>query len=128
VQRLFAMFPGRGPGVALLFLRISVAATVFFIGSLASGVLAERWVYICALLASVVLGLRLLTPMFSVLAACFEVTALLLPGGVDSPLVMISALTAIALALLGPGAYSLDARLFGRRVLVVPSAKNPGSN
>jgi len=30
---------------------------------------------------------------------------------------------AIALALLGPGAYSLDARFFGRREIIIPSAR-----
>ena len=33
-------------------------------------------------------------------------------------------LTSAALALLGPGAYSVDARLFGRRLLVVPPRKD----
>jgi hypothetical protein len=33
---------------------------------------------------------------------------------------MIAAMTAIALVLLGAGAYSVDARLFGRRRLVLP--------
>jgi hypothetical protein len=32
---------------------------------------------------------------------------------------------AAATALLGPGAYSLDARLFGRREIIIPQASNP---
>ena len=32
---------------------------------------------------------------------------------------------AVATALLGPGAYSLDARLFGRREIIIPQASNP---
>jgi len=31
---------------------------------------------------------------------------------------------AVAIVLLGPGAYSLDARLFGRRVIVIRAASN----
>ena len=33
-------------------------------------------------------------------------------------------LDAVVLALLGPGAYSLDARLFGRSVTVMPPRRN----
>ena len=36
--------------------------------------------------------------------------------------VLVFALNALALALLGPGAYSLDARRFGRRLVVLPRA------
>jgi len=35
------------------------------------------------------------------------------------------AILAVALSLLGPGAYSLDARLFGRREIVIPPASGP---
>jgi hypothetical protein len=35
---------------------------------------------------------------------------------------------AVALALLGPGAFSLDGRLFGRREIVIPpSSRKPES-
>jgi len=30
----------------------------------------------------------------------------------------------IAIALLGPGAFSLDARMFGRREIIIPASKN----
>jgi uncharacterized membrane protein YphA (DoxX/SURF4 family) len=32
---------------------------------------------------------------------------------------------AAATAILGPGAYSIDARLFGRREIIIPQASNP---
>jgi uncharacterized membrane protein YphA (DoxX/SURF4 family) len=34
-------------------------------------------------------------------------------------------ITAVALALLGPGAFSLDGRLFGRREIVIPPSSRP---
>jgi hypothetical protein len=40
-------------------------------------------------------------------------------------IVFLIAITA-ALALLGPGAFSVDARLFGRREIMIP--RNPGSH
>lgn len=37
----------------------------------------------------------------------------------------IPALTSFALVLIGPGAYSLDARMFGRREIVIPERRRP---
>jgi uncharacterized membrane protein YphA (DoxX/SURF4 family) len=34
-------------------------------------------------------------------------------------------ITAVAIALLGPGAFSLDGRLFGRREIVIPPSPRP---
>jgi uncharacterized membrane protein YphA (DoxX/SURF4 family) len=34
-------------------------------------------------------------------------------------------ITAVAIALLGPGAFSLDGRLFGRREIVIPPSSRP---
>jgi uncharacterized membrane protein YphA (DoxX/SURF4 family) len=36
-------------------------------------------------------------------------------------------LLSISVALLGPGAYSLDARLFGRREIIIPENRRPPS-
>jgi hypothetical protein len=38
-----------------------------------------------------------------------------------------SMLNSAALALLGPGAYSMDARLFGRREIVLPHSDRSGA-
>lgn len=39
----------------------------------------------------------------------------------DSPLSVVFVITmSVAIILLGPGAYSLDARLFGRRKIIIP--------
>lgn len=35
------------------------------------------------------------------------------------------AVVSIALVLLGPGAFSLDARLFGRREIIIPDGRRP---
>jgi hypothetical protein len=112
------MFPERGPGVALLLLRVSVAAT-FFLGA-ASIVSHAHWILPFAALISALLILGLLTPMLSALICLFEIADFLISGAAISPPVILFVLNVIALALLGPGAYSLDAWLFGRRVLVAP--------
>jgi uncharacterized membrane protein YphA (DoxX/SURF4 family) len=42
-----------------------------------------------------------------------------------TPALILIALMAVAVALLGPGAFSLDARLFGRREIVIPPVSTP---
>jgi len=59
-----------------------------------------------------------LTPVFAVLAVALAVANLIIIGITDAPIAILASLDAIALILLGPGAYSIDARRFGRRVLM----------
>lgn len=116
------MFPHGAPGLALLLLRLSVAAT-FLISANRFGVSSVYWQLGAVLLICILLSIGFLTPILSVFvciaAAAFAVIAA--PGNL---LPIFCALNAAALALLGPGAYSLDARLFGRRVTVVTPRKD----
>jgi uncharacterized membrane protein YphA (DoxX/SURF4 family) len=67
------------------------------------------------------LAIGALTPYLSFVVCVYALVNLFGTGSHLDELVLASLLlNAIALALLGPGAYSLDARLFGRRVVVVP--------
>jgi hypothetical protein len=121
VQRLFAMFPEHGPGIALLLLRISVAVTLWLdTSALVTGIPAH-WIFLGLVALSLSIGF--LVPILSVICGVFEVAALV-GGAGHAPFIFLSVVNAAALALLGPGAYSLDARLFGRRVLVVPVRKD----
>jgi hypothetical protein len=122
VQRLFATFPEHGPGIALLLLRISVAATVWLVTSAHTMAVARDWILPGLVLVSVFLCIGFLVPIVSVLCCLFELASLL-SSGADGRFILVSIVNAAALALLGPGAYSLDARLFGRRTLVVSARK-----
>lgn len=121
VQRLFSMFPPGLPGVALLLLRLSVAGALLFDGYAHMAAL-PAWVLGAAILISLVVSVGYLTPIVAASAlACHALIwfAAGVGSGAVTPTVIL-ALDALALALLGPGAYSLDSRRFGRRLVVLP--------
>ncbi|MCI1145294.1 hypothetical protein MOP98_06315 [Stenotrophomonas maltophilia] len=102
MQRLFVMFPDRGPGIGLLWLRLCLAAALCAPGTRAG------WGAVLCGLAAAMLVLGVLTPLATLMAA-----ATMFAQQAPWPLVALPA----ALLMLGPGAYSVDARLFGRRLL-----------
>jgi hypothetical protein len=120
MHRLFSMFPHGGPGLALLLLRVSVAAAFFVNVANRTGFSSIRLLLAGALLISISLAIGFLTPFLSVIACVSAVSNSLIGPHAGAIIDVFSILDAAALALLGPGAYSVDARLFGRRVIVVP--------
>jgi uncharacterized membrane protein YphA (DoxX/SURF4 family) len=118
VQRLFLMFPTGLPGLALLLLRVSVA-----IGLLSESYLHRKdlpgWAQGAAVLVSLALSLGYLTPIVAVVGLLVH-TVIWFELGTGAAIATILCLDAIALALLGPGAYSVDSYFFGRRVVVLP--------
>jgi uncharacterized membrane protein YphA (DoxX/SURF4 family) len=116
------MFPQGGPGVALLLLRISVVTLLIILavnyhGSYHGLVLAA------VLLISGLLLIGLLTPYLCALTTALVIGNMIINPHTSSVICVIGIANAVALALLGPGAYSLDSKLFGRRVTIV----RPGS-
>lgn len=113
------MFPPGMPGLALLLMRVSVALALL-LTDLGHRLVLPGWVHVVAILTSVALFVGYLTPIAAATALGFH--ALVWAAiGVDSPAVTgIFALNAIALALLGPGAYSMDSSRFGRRRVLPP--------
>jgi uncharacterized membrane protein YphA (DoxX/SURF4 family) len=136
LQRLFSTFPGSWPGFALLLLRVIVGVTAMVQGILyvsRGGHVAAVAIFSGLLLAITggCLLIGFLTPIASVLAgvACMASTISLLPAPTgnlfDGALVSLEMMVmAVSVALLGPGAFSLDARLFGRREIVIPPASH----
>lgn len=111
LQRLFTMFPEGLPGVALVLLRIAVA-----IGTVSADSHSPHW--LLALDGPCVLALVLgaFTPLFAGLSLGLQWVGWAVVGGYPA-MRLLAGLVTLALALLGPGAYSFDARRFGRRLM-----------
>jgi hypothetical protein len=122
MQRLFSMFPHGWPGLALLLLRVSVAAVLLVSAANRSGLISMPLLFAGVLLISISLSIGFLTPILSVIAFAFAVANLLIGPHAGNLVYVFSIFDAAALALLGPGAFSVDARLFGLRVYRLPSS------
>jgi len=115
------MFPAGAAGVALLILRLCVAGTAL----LATRPL-ESFVPPAAstpLTAAIAFALcpGVFTPLACAVALLIQVGVLAQSSGFESVEIIIHGCMALSLLMLGPGAYSVDARLFGRR-LVLPNS------
>jgi uncharacterized membrane protein YphA (DoxX/SURF4 family) len=80
-----------------------------------------------ALAAGALLAIGFLTPLASAIAGlvAIGIALSLIPAGTrtlfDAALpVILAATMLVATLLLGPGAFSVDARLFGRREIIIP--------
>jgi putative oxidoreductase len=119
VQRLFSTFPNAWPGLGLLVLRL---ATAFALAAATHETVdltpAARVLERCLVDSTVVLLLiGLWTPFAAIIATAIQIATISLAQRIDPSLAVAAAL-GLSLAMLGPGAWSLDARLFGRKRIV----------
>jgi uncharacterized membrane protein YphA (DoxX/SURF4 family) len=132
LQRTFTSFPDGWPGLGLLLLRSGVGLTFLFyslayfvrIGGLEFETIV---VAVVALVSGVLLLIGFVTPIATVLAALMSLGVAFawfvtpLPNILSpDPALAFVALIAISLFFLGPGAFSLDARRYGRREIIIP--------
>jgi putative oxidoreductase len=126
VQRLFFAFPNGRPGAGLLLLRTLVAVVVALYClqglSPAGNSLTTRALELVRVVGATLILIGFVTPL-SAVSVCGASAALWFLDASD-PFEGLNATFLIAictaLALLGPGAWSIDARLFGRREILIP--------
>ena len=129
-QRLFSTFPARWPGVGLLLLRAAVGLTAVVegaaylatdgepAGALAGGLLlAASGALLLAGFLTPVAGVGIGSCLASLSLGWFPEPT---PNMFDDRLtIAFAGIVAFAIVLLGPGAYSFDSYLFGRREIVI---------
>jgi integral membrane sensor domain MASE1 len=119
VQRLFTMFPPGLPGLALLLLRASVAIALLMDTCCRTQDISG-WIQGAAILLSVSLFAGYLTPIVVLLGLVIHIVSWFVLGVGNATITIVIILDALALALLGPGAYSVDSYRFGRRIVALP--------
>ena len=138
MQRLFSGFPAGPPGAGLLLLRLTlgvyliVAAArilVPFMGTVAPPTIFAALTALAMLAGGTLGAVGVLTPITQctsvVTGIVILIEALWAPAAVSGlnvpwPLALTATIMAVSLVLLGPGAYSLDATLFGRKEIAIP--------
>ena len=114
------MFPTGLPGGALFLLRLCVIGMLFdaTVQSSSNGV--SPWRIVALVLTSLLLLCGAFTPVATLLSITLEAFCWPAWDLLRSFEFSIQALVMIALFLLGPGAYSIDSRMFGRRLILPP--------
>ena len=133
--KLFVSFPDGWPGVGLLLLRLTVAFSSFakmasLIAAPGTQSIASWSMGLLGVVVGTALLLGILTPVAGALAAlcnlCSAFWFLASGAGTRGNLVITIyylVIMSMVVVLLGPGAFSLDAYLFGRREIVIPEAR-----
>lgn len=138
LPQYFSVFSYGLSGVGLLLLRVATGLTAIVQGWYCFVDSANQsfgiWaVGLLAVISGALLLIGLVTPLASIVtalgsiglaAAWLPVPSQNLMGAVLPAMFM--SITSIALVLLGPGAYSVDARLFGRREIIIPPRDSRG--
>jgi uncharacterized membrane protein YphA (DoxX/SURF4 family) len=136
LQKLFSTFPGGWPGLGLVLMRLAVALSAIVQGI---GTLIESPTQIFSwaigsleILVGTALLIGFLTPIAGAAASLGNLAigvSWFLTSGENAHDKAVAAIylvvMSIAITLLGPGAFSLDARLFGRREIIIPESSRP---
>src|SRR5271166_959133 len=125
LRRLYSTFAGGWPGTGLLLMRVVLGASLLL---RANSTLWSNPPVTTTIISAFLAGFGLLlipglwTPIVGTLVALIEAWRILtLPG--DRWLWLLLGTVSVALAMLGPGRWSIDARLFGWKRVEAPPRK-----
>ena len=111
------MFPAGAVGGALLLLRCSVAALLLLV-VFADHSFGVSWLEIVVAAGiTITLCLGVYTPLSSGVCALVEIIEMTAARSTFMLWLLVTVLITLSLGVLGPGAFSLDARMFGRRLI-----------
>jgi uncharacterized membrane protein YphA (DoxX/SURF4 family) len=119
MQRLYSMFPGSLAGVGLLILRMSVIGSILGCAYGQSYFGSAGWAEVAIGAVVLLIGIGILTPVTCGVGAIVELLSVFHSHSTGAWHVIPALLATLSLCLLGPGAFSLDARFFGRRRVIV---------
>jgi len=126
VQRLFSTFARGWPGVGLLLLRVAaggslVARTILVLGN--EPTFGTGFFQLFIATAGLLLIAGLWTPVVAAVIVLLELWRIISRHG-DPASDILLCILALAIALLGPGGWSVDARLFGWKRIEVETRKD----
>lgn len=122
LQRLFSTFPNGWPGRGLLVQRVVIATFLFCFGFSdfrKAQPFASIFPQVIAAGAAIFLLLGLWTPICGTVVTVVEVWIAIARADTYGNSILLATLGA-TLAMIGPGAWSIDARLFGRKHFEIP--------
>jgi hypothetical protein len=112
------MFPDGPAGLALIVLRACVLVSLWMTAS-PKDHFVSSWPVLGLSLICMLIAAGAFTPFVCTFSIAIELWSFWHGDAADPWHVIIAPLLTIVLALLGPGAFSIDAKLFGRRRIVV---------
>jgi putative oxidoreductase len=122
LQRLFSTFAGGWPGIGLLIQRITTGAVLLYYAvAIVSKTPLSRDIAppVIEVAAGLLLLVGLWTPVAGTMIALIEMWNVF--SHPTNPLTSVTlAILGGTLAMIGPGAWSIDARLFGRKHIDTP--------
>ena len=122
VQRLFSTFAEGWPGTGLLLQRVLTSTVLLYFGGthfVETTRLGLRLPYLIGDVAGVFLLLGLWTPVTGITIAIVEAWIFLAWPGFSLTPIMLAGLGG-TVAMIGPGMWSIDAKLYGRKHLENP--------
>ena len=122
LQRLFSTFAEGWPGAGLLLQRVLTSTILLYYGILhvvENNRVAPSLPYLIAAVAGVFLLLGLWTPIAGISIAIVGIWVFLACSGHSLAAIIVAVLGA-TVAMIGPGMWSVDARLYGRKHLEDP--------